>query len=238
LLSNRNHAPIRASLRQQLWWRGDPLLWTHTASSRARMAVLSSVQHAEALLSVQPPWLKENPDYDPRAEICGKEGEQGQHWSDAMLQPSAHPGRRSNAVSKRHECSRMMLLPGCSVALAPDLSDSDGGVAAEESIIAALGMSPRDAAVLYSPAIHRMLNGWDAPGGRNDGRQVADVLTHLGTVLRASRPSSLLVFNDGSPVAVAAALAARMEGVPVRVEGGAGQGNGLYAKIADAVASA
>ena len=246
LLSNRNHAPIRASLRQQLWWRGDPLLWTQTASSKARMAVLSSVQHAEALLSVQPPWLKENPDFDPHAEICLKEGSQaggaeqgqGQHWSDAMLQPSAHSGRHSNAISKRHECSRMMLLPGCSVALAPDLSDSDGGVAAEERIMAALGVSPRDAAVLYSAAIHRMLNGWDAPGGRNDGRQVADVLTHLGTVLRASRPSFLLVFNDGSPVAVAAVLAARMEGVPVRVEGGAGQGNALYANIAAAVASA
>ena len=149
---------------------------------------------------------------------------------DAMLRPLA--------VSERFKCSRMMLLPGCSVALAPDLSSSDGGVEPEERIIEALLMSARDAAVLYSPQIHRMLNGWDAPGGRNDGRQVADVLTHLGTVLRSARPSSLLVFNDGSPVAVAALLAAKLEGVHVRVEEGVGQGAGLYKKLADAVASA
>ena len=151
-------------------------------------------------------------------------------WSDAMLQPSA--------LTQPFICSRLILLPGCSIALAPDLSESDGNVAAEELIIEALHMSQRDAAVLYSPAIHRMLNGWDAPAGRNDARQVADVLMHLGTVLRAARPSSLLVFNDGSPVAAAAVLAAKIEGVRLHVVAEGGEGEGLYSRIADAVAAA
>ncbi len=151
-------------------------------------------------------------------------------WSDAMLQPSA--------LHQPFTCSRFILLPGCSIALAPDLSESDGDVAAEELIIEALHMSQRDAAVLYSPAIHRMLNGWDAPAGRNDARQVADVLMHLGTVLRAARPSSLLVFNDGSPVAAAAVLAAKIEGVRLHVVAEGGEGEGLYSRIADAVAAA
>ncbi len=231
LLPNRHHSPIRASLRQQLWWRGDPLLWTHTASSNSRMAVLSTVQQAASLVRAQPPWMKDNPDYDAAAEGCGGEQAlQGQLWSDAMLRP--------HALSQRCKCSRMVLLPGCSVALAPDLSSSDGGVESEERIIEALHMSTRDAAVLYSPQIHRMLNGWDAPGGRSDSRQVADILTHFGAVLRAARPSSVLVFNDGSPVAVAAVLAARLEGVRVRMGEGGVQDTGLYANIADAVASA
>lgn len=237
LLPNRHHCPIRTSLRQQLWWRGDPLLWTHTAGSNARMAVLSSVQQAGQLLRAQPPWMRENPEYDPHAADCSNgqqwssPHQQEQSWSDIMMHPSA--------LHQRIKCSRMILIPGCSIALAPDLSLSDGGVAAEARIIEALHMSQRDASVLYSPAIHRMLNGWDAPGGHNDGRQVADVLLHLGTVLRSSRPHSLLVFNDGSPVAAAAVLAARIEGVCLHVEGAGGeQSAGLFAKIADAVAAA
>jgi hypothetical protein len=236
LLPNRHHGPLRASLRQQLWWRGDPLLWTHTAASNARMVVLSSVRQAEALLRAQPSWMRENPDYNPHEERCMMRqqhvpGHQREVlWSDAMLQPSA--------LTQPFICSRLILLPGCSIALAPDLSESDGDVAAEELIIEALHMSQRDAAVLYSPAIHRMLNGWDAPAGRNDARQVADVLMHLGTVLRAARPSSLLVFNDGSPVAAAAVLAAKIEGVRLHVVAEGGEGEGLYSRIADAVAAA
>jgi hypothetical protein len=236
LLPNRHHRPVRTSLRQQLWWRGDPLLWTRTASSGARMAVLSSAQQAAALLKVQPPWMEENPDYDSDAAECSSghmqwsAHEREQHWSDVMLEPPA--------PQQGFKCSRMVLLPGCSIALAPDLSRSDGGVSAENDILAALHMSTRDAAVLYSPAIHRMLNGWDAPGGTDHARQLADVVLHLGTVLRAARPHSLFVFNDGSPVAAAAVLAAKMEGVGVRLEGGGGeQSTGLFARIASAVAA-
>jgi hypothetical protein len=239
LVSNRRHRPLRCSLRQQLWWRGDPLLWTHTAGSSARMVVLSTVQQAKALLEHQQPWLRENPDFDEHAVHCNSHQQlpqpwHEQSWVDVMLQPSA--------PSERYQCSRMVLLPGCSIALAPDLSYSDGGVAAETRIIEALGMSESDAAVLYSPAIHRTLNGWDASRGRDGRLQVIDVLEHLGAVLRAARPHSLVVFNDGSPVSAAAVLAAKMQGIPVdlirlHVEGG-GQSSGLYSRIAAAVAAA
>jgi hypothetical protein len=97
----------------QLWWRGDPLLWTHTAASNARMVVLSSVQQAEVnskgccdflqhsdfdvlqtLLSLHPPWMRDNPNYDERVEHCRSLGQrvqrhQHQHWGDIMaLLPS------------------------------------------------------------------------------------------------------------------------------------------------------
>ncbi len=238
LLPNRHHGPVRASLRQQLWWRGDPLLWTHTASTNTRMAVLSSAQQAQALLTAHPPWMRKNPEYN--SSECKSRHEQSSysslhqqdgHWSDVMLQPSA--------LHHSFACSRMVLIPGCSIALAPDLSLSDGGVEAEDRIIEALHMSQRDTAVLYSPSIHRLLNGWDAPGGRDNVRQVADVLMHFGTVLRATRPHSLLVFNDGSPVAAAAVLAAKIEGVRLHVErDGEEQSAGLFGRVAAAVAGA
>jgi hypothetical protein len=112
------------------------------------------------------------------------------------------------------KCSRNLVAPEHAVAIVADNSLDDGTATKEDAILSILGLDMRDQLNYHSNAIFSYLNGWDYPRTPAPTFTFSDLLLNLGAVLRAEKAFEVVILADGGAEAAAAALVARLCGVP------------------------